>query len=309
MTKMRRMILFLLVVLAVIVLGLALFLPAARKARHLDESSTATTPQPVSADVIVRRLDVARMQRHIQALAGKIGVRKTGTTDEAAGAEYIAGQFAASGYQVIRDEVPLPDGRMSGNVYVELPGKSTRIMLIGAHMDSKSPAPGANDNASGVAVMLELARVLHDTHPPYTCRFVAFGAEERIDRQWDHHHYGSRRMAADAALRARLHSMTALDMVGVGTTLHIENMGWATNRWRDTLAVTAKSLALPVRTGRGKPWSDHEAFERQGISTAYLHWERDPTYHTRKDRPANIQPERFRQTAEVMVRGIMGAAR
>ena len=61
------------------------------------------------------------------------------------------------------------------SVAAELPGSS--LLIVGAQLDSVERSPGANDNASGVAVMLELARVLA-ARPPLGVRFIAFDAEE-----------------------------------------------------------------------------------------------------------------------------------
>jgi len=264
--------------------------------------------KPVNIDALTAAIDDKRMMAHIEKLAGEIGVRRSGTAGEQAAVAYVTRELRQDGYEVQTTRVPLANGLTSTNVYAELPGKSPRVMLIGAHLDSKPPAPGANDNASGVAVVLELARVLHGTTPPYRCRFVAFGAEEYIDRlKQGHHHFGSRAMAGDPTLIASLHSMTALDMVGVGTQLHIDTTGTGPERWRDAIGRLATAQSLPAIVGHGKPFSDHEAFEGHGIPVAYLHWEKDTTYHTKADKPAHIQRQRLEQTGRLMVRAIMAA--
>jgi Zn-dependent M28 family amino/carboxypeptidase len=247
------------------------------------------------------------MQAHVRKLAGEIGMRREGTKAEQAAATYVRQQLASYGYTVSTVPVALPNGLKSLNVLAELPGESPRTLLIGAHLDSHTPSPGANDNASGVAVMLELARVLRRSRPHFTLLFAGFGAEEHSRRGDRFHHFGSRVLAKNAALRKRLAGMVSLDMVGYGTVLHIDNQGWASNYRRDEIDAVARAMGLPVRVGRSKPHSDHEAFERQGIPVAYLHWERDPAYHRRADIPAHIQPERLRRTAELMVRALMNA--
>jgi len=66
--------------------------------------------------------------------------------------------------------------------------------VVGAHYDSINKhggSPGANDNASGVGVILEAARVLKRADLPYVVEFVAFGAEESVDGNLAHQHYGS----------------------------------------------------------------------------------------------------------------------
>ncbi len=266
----------------------------------------AAPPAPCqSAEEIARGIDPQRMRQHIRVLAGDIGVRRAGSATEARAREYVAGQLRQFGYDVQLTPVKLPGGAVSGNVIAELPGASPQAMLIGAHLDSKSPSPGANDNASGVAVLLELARVFRSTTPPMTCIFVAFGAEEMIDRTREHHHYGSRVLATNAALRKRLVCMTSLDMVGVGDRLFIGNQPPASNHWRDQVTATAHSLSLSPIAERSKPRSDHEAFARYGIPTAYLHWERDRAYHRRADVPARVNALRLEQTARLLAYALL----
>jgi len=101
--------------------------------------------------------------------------------------------------------------------------------------------------------------------------------------------------------------MISLDMVGFGTMMYIDNQGLASDRWRDEIGAIAHAMELPARVGRSKPQSDHEAFERQLISVVYLHWERDPAYHSRADVPAHVQPDRLRRTAELMLRFLRNA--
>jgi Zn-dependent M28 family amino/carboxypeptidase len=66
------------------------------------------------------------------------------------------------------------------NLEIELPGTvyPDEIVIIGAHYDSIIGSPGANDNSSGVAALLEIAYALHYENPARTLRFVAFVNEE-----------------------------------------------------------------------------------------------------------------------------------
>ena len=57
-------------------------------------------------------------------------------------------------------------------------GASTRVLVLGAHLDSKPPAPGANDAATGVGALLAMAEVLADTADDATVEFAFFGSEE-----------------------------------------------------------------------------------------------------------------------------------
>lgn len=94
--------------------------------------------------------------------------------------DLITAEFEDAGYEVQSQSVDL-NGVDSPNLFVELPGAecADRTIVIGAHYDSAHPTgPGADDNASGVAGTLELARALAEQPLPVTVRFVAWSYEE-----------------------------------------------------------------------------------------------------------------------------------
>jgi Zn-dependent M28 family amino/carboxypeptidase len=122
----------------------------------------------------------ANLSAHVQMLAGTIGQRNLATpgTLEAAAA-YIEEQFRQIGYTPV-DQSYEVDGATVRNIVAEIPGvdRPEDILVIGAHYDSAVGTPGADDNASGTAALLELARLMHEENPPCTLRFVAFTNEE-----------------------------------------------------------------------------------------------------------------------------------
>ena len=95
-------------------------------------------------------------------------------------AKYIGGQFEQFGYGVIRQEFPA-DGTTCANLKA-LPsgfgGFDKPYFLIGAHYDSAPGTPGADDNASAVAILFELARLLAERPVAESLRFVAYANEE-----------------------------------------------------------------------------------------------------------------------------------
>jgi alkaline phosphatase isozyme conversion protein len=113
---------------------------------------------------------------HIKALTD-LGARLAGTDSEAKAAEYIANAFTGMGYPV--ETQPFSSGSIdSANVVALKHGKSPQTIIVGAHYDSVQAGKGADDNASGVGVMLEVAELVKNESTPYTIKFVAFGAEE-----------------------------------------------------------------------------------------------------------------------------------
>ncbi|NMA69889.1 MAG: M28 family peptidase, partial [Desulfitobacterium sp.] len=128
---------------------------------------------------------------HIQHLAEKIGPRPAGSPKERQAAQYIYYILEQSGWQVTHQPFskvvvnpnPLdPEHKVqvinSQNIIAELPGREPETILLGAHYDSADVyAPGALDNASGVGVLLEIARILATENHEKTYQIVFFGAE------------------------------------------------------------------------------------------------------------------------------------
>jgi aminopeptidase YwaD len=236
---------------------------------------------------------------HVRALASGIGVRQAGSGPERRAAAYIAGRLESWGYDADIRTFPLPKGRTSQNVVATLKGASARTIILGAHYDTKRPSPGANDNGTGTAALLEIARDLRDRRPDVTIRLVFFGSEERVDSDSDHHHFGSRAYVASMtrAERARTIGMVSIDMIGFGPDLHVRTMGRGPQTLRRKLLAFAGSIGTKITykadtasTGS----SDHEAFERAGIPAAWIEWRDDPVYHTSRDVASHVSAVKMR---------------
>lgn len=122
----------------------------------------------------------AELRADVQALAGSIGHRHHLGQPHgyARAADWVERQLAAIGYAVQGQEYRL-SGFPAWNFAAEVPGsQSDEIVIVGAHYDSAMNTPGANDNASGVAALVALARRFYGQRVHRTVRFVAFAAEE-----------------------------------------------------------------------------------------------------------------------------------
>ena len=138
------------------------------------------------------------LRRHVEALASREHNLFRPAALEAA-ARYLETALAEMGYapQAQRFLTSLGEARN-----IEVRGSGEESIVIGAHYDSVAGAPGANDNGSGVAATLELARRLRGAAPARTLRFVFFVNEEPpFSRSMD---MGSRRYALRARELARL---------------------------------------------------------------------------------------------------------
>ena len=121
-----------------------------------------------------------RLQMHVERLAGDIGERNVFASEAIErAAVYIEDEWETMGYDVERLEYDV-SGIRCANLVTTRKGsaRSSEILLLGAHYDSVIGSPGANDNASGVAALLEIARMFQAVEPMLTVRFVAFVNEE-----------------------------------------------------------------------------------------------------------------------------------
>jgi aminopeptidase YwaD len=181
--------------------------------------------------------------------------------------------------------------RNTQNVVGVISGRTPRRLVIGAHHDSVAGSPGANDNASGVAALLEAAHQLRGTAPELTLEFVAFGAEELGLLGAEHYARSERGNGIAGMINA--------DMVGVGDRFQIGNGGGDT-KLVDFAQDRARALGAayaPARTGA----SDHAAFERIGVPTVFLHWTPDPAYHTPQDAYERVSADRLETVIQLIV--------
>lgn len=138
-------------------------------------------PSRASLDTSAAGPELARLRSHIMRLAIEIGPRNLFHYEAlSATAAYIRKTFEELGYHPDLQEY---DARRktfvnisAGHAGQSRPGE---IIVVGAHYDSHKESPGANDNGSAVAALLELARHFADQQLPRTVRFVAFTNEEK----------------------------------------------------------------------------------------------------------------------------------
>jgi len=155
------------------------------------------------------------LRTHVQTLAGDIGERNVMNQRALhAAADYLRRQWKSQGYEVIAHEYTIERERWA-NLEVSRRGRKTpnEIVVIGAHYDSVFGSPGANDNGSGVAALLELARLFAARDTERTVRFVAFVNEEPpLFRTGD---MGSRQYARAArAKNEDIRAMLSLETIG-----------------------------------------------------------------------------------------------
>jgi len=170
------------------------------------------------------------------------------------------------------------------------------IVYMGGHYDSVAFAPGANDDASGVAGTLEAARVLatngHRTKA--TLKFIAFGAEETgLNGSFEYV------AANEAEVTAMGLGMVNLDMIGVGDTLSIGTLDGANTNFRDYTGAKATAMRMPWQFFTAGTNSDHTYFAQVGVPASFLSQGPDPYYHTSQDTLDKIQPATLEANGEL----------
>jgi Zn-dependent M28 family amino/carboxypeptidase len=249
----------------------------------------------------------------VRHLAGTIGPREAASATFHQAADYVSDRFNRLGYQVSRVPVPVPAGNSwgvevnagtSANVIADPPGFDlTRPhIVVGAHLDTVPQAPGAEDNASGIGVMLELARMAVREPLRRPVRFIAFGAEEPRGEGDDLHHFGSQQYVADLgrAQRRATAAMVSLDRVGVATDrLPVCTGGTGTTAVRDALTAVAAALRIPTETCDNRA-SDHWSFEKARLPSARLGSVPYAAYHSPADVPSVVDEAQLDRVGRVV---------
>jgi hypothetical protein len=268
-------------------LALALLLTACR-----EQPDPPPPPRP-AVRLQGETIDLRQAMAHLRTLAA--GPRPTGTPEEARAASYIEEVLAAQGYRVERQPVPLPGGGESANVAArpELDPARNRYLVVGAHYDTVVGSPGANDNASGVAVLLELARVLAARPARLPVVFVAFGAEEGRPGPQHRSLVGSQHYARGMSPEEARHlvAMINLDMIGRGEALLSTQRINMKRGVHQRMLGLAGRLGVPARELLTPQVSDSVPFASRGIETGWLWTGVEPAYHSPLDTPGNITPE------------------
>jgi hypothetical protein len=244
---------------------------------------------------------------HVRQLSVVIGPRVSGTPEEHRAAGYVRDSFSGMGYaEVAEQPFPSGPGLTSYNVYaVDEGARPEWVIVVGAHYDTADAtgSPGANDNASGVGVVLELARVFHERDNLPTLVFAAFGSEEESEEyDKDDLEYGSAYMAGHLeALDGEVIGMINLDMVGVGTNAFIYSTLEDPEGLSDLFLDFAEDLGARVGYLHDPgDWSDNESFEEAGVSSFTLEWQLDACYHTPRDAFDRIEKTLIGESGELI---------
>jgi hypothetical protein len=264
--------------------------------------------------------EMARLGAHVEALASRIGPRPSGSPGERAARDYILEQLGEAGLQARLDTFdhallsPGTEVRIqSANVVGSLPGTRGEAILVGSHYDSRNEScPGASDDASGVAVMIEAARILAGRSHRKTLIFASFAGEETFGLPGSHEFVQSWK---GVPIRLAI----TLDFVGSGR-LFLAPFPIPPQLWANRMLRRAER-EVQTRRVSFDPWlaivprlipvqfsADHESFQAAGIpalnlSCQFPAW----TYHTPEDTSGRVEEETLLAARDLVVRMVEDA--
>lgn len=266
------------------------------------ESRAAAAPRRAPAAFVgdaVNRLQRASLEATLTKLVS-FSTRHSTSTDFSKAATWARQRLNQASFQTRTQTVPLGGGGNSRNVIADKAGAgggARRLVLVTAHLDSinledgpAAPAPGADDNASGSAGLLEVACALSGLRNVHDLRLVLFGGEEQGL-------FGSTRYVASLtpAERARISAVVNMDMIGTLSTqrrsLLIEGAPVSRAVIDEVAAAAAAFTQLAVETSLNAANSDHVPFIRAGLPAVLAIEGADNTndaVHSARDVPARI---------------------
>ncbi|KAB2851227.1 MAG: M20/M25/M40 family metallo-hydrolase [Hyphomicrobiaceae bacterium] len=282
-----------------------------------------------------------RLKQHITTIASTPHNTKHPANLEAA-ARYIEETLSALGYPIEAQEFDARGVKVR-NIAVSIepagPSDGIETIVVGAHYDSYNDAPGANDNGSGVAAVLELARLLKDLKPARTrIRLVLFVNEELP--HFGTETWGARRFARRLVERKeRVRAMLSIETIGyfsdtagsqrypfplspffpkTGNFIAFVGTLGARPLVHEAVASFRRHTSFPTVGGvaarfvEGITWSDHKAFSDTGFpaimitDTALFRY---PHYHRPSDTPDKLAYDRIARITKGLERVVRDMAR
>lgn len=291
---------------------------------------------PLSA---VPAIDPARLERHVRTLAIDLGPRTHADPAKLdAVADYVRRSFASVN-GALEEQRFFVSGKPYRNVILSLGPRTDERVIVGAHYDAALGLPGADDNASGVAGLLELAPALAAVNLGVRVDLVAWTLEEppffATDDMGSVHHA---RALTDQ--HAKVRAALSLEMIGYFSdepgSQHYPAPGMAAvhgdkgnfialvGRPDDhaLLAATKGAMLgatdLPVRSlaapavVQGVDWSDHRAYWAEGYPAAMItdtSFLRNERYHTAADTPDTLDYRRMAKVVQGTFAAVVALAR
>ncbi len=291
--------------------------------------ATAGTPlSQTQANVVSLDFSGTRAYEHLKRQVA-IGARVPGTPEHERAVSYIKGSLKLFADSILeqRFTAETPQGKTPmTNVIAYLNKDAERFILLGAHFDTRpfadmdsganrtKPIPGANDGASGVAVLLELARALHGKLPDNFGVLLVFFDGEDFGSSLSTMFYGSRHFARNLSpeLRRKISYAVVIDMVGdADLAITRETASESSLPWFFNSALKLQS-ALGVQalldTGAIAIYDDHLPLIDAGVKSYLLIDFVYPYWHTLEDTPDKCSPESLQSVGLILLNLILNYA-
>lgn len=239
----------------------------------------------IDIDTIISRISQDSLNSYVAKLQS-YGERVTGTTQNYQSGEWIKSKFEEFGYEDVFYDVftalIYQEQTTCRNVVAVKPGAPGNQLqiVVGAHRDAVPGSPGADDNGSGTAAVMEIARVMKNIETDLTIVFIAFDAEEQgLHGSW---HYADEAAANGDSIVVMLN----MDMIGYYQNNYDANLFYGPNPffaqlWDD---LANSNVNIDGHLAGNSRSSDHYPFQQNGYDVCYSHeYYFSSVYHSPSD--------------------------
>jgi hypothetical protein len=285
-------------------------------------------------------VDAARLEAHVRMLSETFSPRDEGHPENLdRAAAYLRKEFEQAQAAGVAEQPFQARGRTYRNVIASFGPRTKELIVVGAHYDAAGPLPGADDNASGVAGLIELAYLLGRTPPPMRVELVAFALEEppyfRSPLMGSAVHASSLKEQGFA-----VRAMLSLEMIGYFDD-HADSQHYPVSALKafypsrgNFITVVGKldqgpvlrrvkgamigASTLPVysinapRAIPGVDFSDHLNYWNEGYDALMITdtaFYRNPNYHTFEDTPETLDYKRMAMVVQGVYAAVLALAR
>jgi len=283
-------------------------------------------------------VDPTRLEAHVRALVSFSPRNETHPENLDRAAAWISRELQDTGGRV-EDQAFEANGAVYRNVLAHFGPESRERIVVGAHYDAAGPYPGADDNASGIAALIELARLLGETPPSIHVELVAFTLEE--PPSFTTPAMGSAVHAASLRKRGiSVRAMIALEMIGYFTDapgsqeypVSILKLFYPTRgnfigvvgklgqgslvrrvrrAMRRASPLPVHAISAPISLP-GVDFSDHRSYWEAGYEAVMITdtaFYRNPNYHAADDTPETLDYARMAMVVEGVYGAVIAEAR
>jgi len=242
-----------------------------------------------SIAALIRQDSIQSYLNRLQAFNGRVATSSSNLGSR----DWIHAKFAAFGYDSIYNDVFYPSVFGGTACYNVIATKLGTLypdihVVVGAHHDGVPGSPAADDNGTGTAAVLEMARVLHDIPTDVSIIFATFDAEE-------YGLYGSQHYAVRAVAEGEyILLMWNMDMIGHYTNTNKAKLyhGSKTRAAQQWIALAGPMVGITGYLSGNSGGSDHFPFTQRGFEAVFLHeYIFSSVYHSNRDSTTYVNTE------------------